>query len=244
MKYADLTWKEVGEALANRWLILPIGSVEQHGPHLPFAVDASLAELFSTKVAERVEGVVAPTLWYGARSLPNSGGGHRYPGTVHLSGEVLLRVYREIITGFVRAGAGKLLLLNGHWENEGLLLEAVDGCREAGLLGGADVVALSWWSVVEARDMTDIFTEFPGWHAEHAGQAETALMLAFYGDRVHMDRAVDHRERVPAGIYRHPTPETWSGTDGVLSPTTHTTAEHGERLASLVVDRLASLLER
>jgi creatinine amidohydrolase len=92
--------------------------------------------------------------------------------------------------------------------------------------------------------MHNIFGEFRGWHAEHAGQAETALMLAFFADRVRMDRAVDHSDLVPAGIYRYPTPERWSGTDGVLCPTTHATAEHGRRLASLVVDRIVSLLAR
>jgi creatinine amidohydrolase len=163
---------------------------------------------------------------------------------VHLTGEVLIRVYQELVAGFVRAGASQLLVLNGHWENEGLLLEAIDGCRERGMLGGADVVALSWWSVVDERDMQGIFGEFRGWHAEHAGQAETALMLAFHADRVHMERAVDHRDPVPAGVYRYPTPEKWSGTEGVLCPTTHASSEHGRRLASLVVDRIVSLLAR
>jgi creatinine amidohydrolase len=241
VKYSHLTWPEVGGALSN-WLVLPLGSIEQHGPHLPLCVDEVLAETLADEVAERVGGFVAPTFAYGARSLPNSGGGPRYPGTVHLSGEVLLKAYQEIISSFIRGGARRLLVLNGHWENEGLIFEAIDACRENGRLAESTVIALSWWAVVHERDMVEIFGSFPGWHAEHAGQAETALMLAYNDQLVHMDRAVDHHDSVPAGIYAHPSPEGWSGNDGVLARTTHATSEQGRLLRALVVDRLVALL--
>jgi creatinine amidohydrolase len=242
VRYAELTWQGAPSALADRWLVLPIGSVEQHGPHLPLGVDSCLAEAFANQIADRLSGMVAPTLPYGARSLPNSGGGHVYPGTIHLSGEALLAVYRDLIAGFVRAGARRLLVLNGHWENEGLLLEALDGCRERGTLANAEIVALSWWSVVHEPDMRELFGDFRGWHVEHAGQAETALMLALQPNAVQLKAAVDHHGHIPAGIYRHPTPPKWNGTDGVLCPTTHATSAQGERLAELVIDRIVSLL--
>lgn len=60
----NMTWKEY-EAKKDRILILPIGSTEQHGPHLPLSVDAVIAEKIALKFAEKVDGIVAPTLSYG-----------------------------------------------------------------------------------------------------------------------------------------------------------------------------------
>ena len=241
-RYDALTWPEVPDALASRWLVLPTGGVEQHGPHLPLSVDSLLAERLAARVAERVDGFVAPTVTYGARSLPGSGGGHRYPGTVHLPGDLLIQVYAQLVRSFIGAGARRLLVLNGHWENEAFLHEAVDQVRERGELEGRTLVALSWWSVVGEADVREIFGAFPGWHAEHAGQTETALVLALAPELAHMDRAVDHHGAIPAGIYRHPAPDAWCGTQGVLCPTVHATAEQGRRLLDLIVDRLVALL--
>jgi creatinine amidohydrolase len=168
MKYEELTWPEVSNGLAEKWLILPLGSIEQHGPHLPLCVDSMLAESIAVRLAQRVSAIIAPTFSYGARSLPNSGGGPSYPGTIHLSGQTLLSAYKDLVRGYVAGGARRLLVLNGHWENEGLLFEAIDSLREARELGKATVLALSWWSLVQQRDMQEIFGAFSGWHTEHA----------------------------------------------------------------------------
>lgn len=242
IRYEHLSWPEVQEQIGRHWLLLPFGSVEQHGPHLPLAVDSLLSYHLAADVADAVHGIVAPVVSYGARSLPNSGGGPKYPGTILIPGHLLSEVYAAIIAGYVTAGARRLLLLNAHWENEAFLFEAVERCREQRQLEQAQVLALSWWSVTTDKEMADIFGVFPGWHAEHAGQAETALMLHYCPHLVHMEKAVDHAENVPAGLYRYPNPASWTGTMGVLSRTRHVNAEMGARLAVLVKDKLAQLL--
>ncbi len=242
IKYENLSWTETKNSLEDRWLIIPIGAIEQHGPHLPLAVDALLAEHISWDVAEQIDAVVAPTLTYGGRSLPNSGGGPSYPGTIHLQGNTLIDMYYQIITRFVHLGAEKILLLNAHWENEPFMIEAVEICREYGVLEQAQVLALSWWSVIDATEMERIFGEFHGWHVEHAGQAETALMLHYAPELVCMDKAVDYHEVIPAGIYQHPTPRSWVGNQGVLSPTQHVVPEMGNQLAILLKEKISALV--
>jgi creatinine amidohydrolase len=243
IQYENLSWPEAQEKLARHWLLVPFGSVEQHGPHLPLGVDSFLAWHLATDIADAIPAIVAPVVTYGARSLPNSGGGPSYPGTIPVPGSLLIELYVAIIAGYVAAGARRLLALNAHWENEAFLFEACERCREQKHLADVQLVALSWWSVTSDHDMTDIFGAFPGWHAEHAGQAETALMLHYRPDLVCMDKAVDHHEQVPAGVYRYPTPASWAGTQGVLSRTRHVTPEMGKRLAALVKSKLLELLQ-
>ena len=78
VKMERMTWREF-EAKKDRVLILPVGATEQHGPHLPLCVDAVLAEQFACRLAQAVSGVVAPTLSYGYKSKPLSGGGPSFP---------------------------------------------------------------------------------------------------------------------------------------------------------------------
>lgn len=242
MLYENLVWPDVRELLQKHWLIMPVGAIEQHGPHLPLGVDKLLAQRISWDVAQVLDAIVAPVIGYGARSLPNSGGGPSYPGTIYLHGNVLINVYYEIICKYIVAGATKILLLNGHSENEAFFIEAVEKCRENGFLENVTLLALSWWNVIEEKEMTEIFGEFPGWHMEHAGQAETALMLHYTPELVHTDKLVDHQSPIPSGIYQYPTPSSWVGNDGVLSKTTHVAPAMGKQLATLVKTKILSLV--
>lgn len=74
----QLSWKEFAER-SHQPVILPIGSTEQHGQHLPMGVDTILAERIATDLAERIDGTLMPTLSYGYKSRPQSGGGPSSP---------------------------------------------------------------------------------------------------------------------------------------------------------------------
>jgi creatinine amidohydrolase len=240
--YAEIKWPEAEILLRKHWLIIPTGSLEQHGPHLPLSVDTIIAKHFSQLIAEKIKGVLAPAIQYGARSLPNSGGGSSYPGTIYVLGTLLIQQYMEILNSFIKSGATKILFLNGHWENEAFLLEAVERCRENGCLSSCSVFVLSWWNVLERKEMIKILGKFDGWHIEHAGQVETALMLCFAPELVDMTLAVDHNVLIPFGIYKHPTPADWTGTKGVLSSSQQATVQMGEEIIGIVKERILGLL--
>ena len=242
-KYSRLFWPQVTETLTRTWLLVPVGAIEQHGPHLPLDVDCIIPEALCNELSRHILGLVAPLISYGARSIPSSGGGPSYPGTIRIRGKVLIGLYEDIITEFTLAGARRVLLLNGHFENEPLLIEAAERCREKGILEDSLVVVTSWWSLVSPSLIQDIFgDDFPGWHAEHAGQTETALLLHLAPERVGNER-VDHPHQIRAGVYCHPVSPDQVGTKGVLSHTSSATAEMGKALFDHLIMGLVSMLQ-
>jgi creatinine amidohydrolase/Fe(II)-dependent formamide hydrolase-like protein len=162
------TWKEI-EALPKDpgVVVLPIGAIEQHGPHLPVWTDAKIAEETVRGAFEKLpEGVAA---WYlPVQSYGKSNEHTGYPGTVALSASTLIAVVRDIAAALHKSGFRRLMFFNAHGGNKALLEMMVRDLRaEFGLLcflaqGQADSSRLS---PQEQR------------FGIHAGTLETALML-------------------------------------------------------------------
>ena len=93
---------------------------------LPLSVDAIISTGLAEMVAEKVDGIVAPPICYGYKSAPLSGGGPLFPGTLDLNGETLTSLVSDVCEELIRDGIKKIFILNGHFENEAFILEAVD----------------------------------------------------------------------------------------------------------------------
>lgn len=91
----EMTWPEFA-ARKDDIIILPVGSTEQHAQHLTLCTDAVIAEEFAKALAEKVHGVVMPTLSYGYKSKPLSGGGPLFPGTIDLNGETVIKLTYDV----------------------------------------------------------------------------------------------------------------------------------------------------
>ena len=240
--YHHLTMPAVTSILANKKLILPVGTIEQHGPHLPLSVDLDLPEAISAFIAKKINALIAPPICYGARSLPQSGGGSSFPGTIAVRAEPLIGYYHSIIQSFVQHGTRELIIINGHYENEPFLFEALEQCRENGILSTTNVIAFSWWSMVTAAFITEHFQErFPGWHAEHAGVVETSLMMYLYPQLV-KDCLVDHYTPPLAGIYVHPIDSAAISNQGVLARTSEASAAIGEILFAHICQNIIAFI--
>jgi creatinine amidohydrolase len=223
-------------------LVLPLGSVEQHGPHLPLTVDFEIPLRIASMLVEKVKGFVAPAVFYGARSLPQTGGEPGIPGTVHVRGSVLTEYLKDLIAGYIATGFRFLVILNGHYENEGFLFEALELCRQEGRLEGAKVIALSWWSLVPEALLDKLFDDrFPGWHAEHAGACETSLMLHLRKELVGPAR-VDNAMPPRAGIYLFPVEPAKISNRGVLGSSSLSSAEIGQALCEEICYQLVALV--
>ena len=111
-RLGELTADDLAAAFrAGRWVLLPFGAVEAHGPQLPLATDLIQAEHVATAVAERLGGLVAPGMPYAVcRTMRN------FPGTVSLSVATFQALVREVVAEYVRHGARKLCLYSGHAE--------------------------------------------------------------------------------------------------------------------------------
>jgi creatinine amidohydrolase len=158
-------WPRV-ESASLGLLILPLGSLEQHGPHLPMGTDAVIAGEVARRVHELRPGAgLAPTLPYGA-----SGEHADFPGTLSLGTEALARVVVELVRDASRFWPG-VLVVNGHGGNLDALTSARRVCEHEGRL--IEVVHLG----------------LAGMDA-HAGHAETSMMLALAPAQVRQELAV------------------------------------------------------
>lgn len=166
-RLADLTWPELTDR--RPVVLLPLGSCEQHGPHLPLDTDETVAQAVSARAAELLapgcDALVAPPQPYGA-----SGEHEGFPGTVSIGTEALRLLLVELGRSMLR-WAGRLVVVNAHGGNVPAVLAAVRLLRYE----GRDV---AWWPC--APDGADA----------HAGRAETSMMLEARPARVHLDRAV------------------------------------------------------
>jgi len=227
---------------SGRILVLPVGTVEQHGPHLPLTVDLEIPTRIAATLAEKVNGVVAPAISYGARSLPQSGGGPSFAGTISVRGGVLTEYLQDVIAGYVSSDFRSIVILNGHYENEGFIFEALELCRQAGQLEGARVIAVGWWSLVSDELLKKLFGDtFPGWHAEHASACETSLMLHLRSDLVGATR-VDNATPPRAGVYLYPIDAANVSNRGVLGRSSPASAAAGRALFEEICTKLAALV--
>ncbi len=240
--FEKLNSENVREEAGHGILVLPVGSVEQHGPHLPLTVDIEIPLRIASVVVEKIKGFVAPAIFYGARSLPQSGGSPEIPGTIRVRGSVLTDYLKDVISGYVSMGFRSIVILNGHYENESFLFEALELCRQEGRLEGARIVALSWWSLVPQALLDKLFGDrFTGWHAEHASACETSLMLYLRKYLVGPAR-VDNATPPRAGIYTFPVEASKISDRGVLGNTSSSSAENGQVLFEEICSQLVAII--
>jgi creatinine amidohydrolase len=235
MTSADFSALDVERTVA----ILPIGAIEQHGPHLPVVVDACI----NAMLLDRVLDAAPPELGITALPLQAVGKSNEhlaYPGTLALSAETLTRVCMELGESVGRAGVRKLVLLNSHG-GQPQIMDIV--ARELRVRHGMFVVNVAWQAVTGA---SDLFSADELRYGIHGGEVETSLMLHLRPDLVRMELAGnfvglmhtmgdDYRWLTPEGrIGLHP-----SGASGNAGAAT---AEKGRILAERAVANMIELL--
>ena len=176
--FVELTQPEIAAHLRRSGLIiLPTGSIEQHGPHLPACTDILAARAIAHRVAERMDGLVLPGGDLGVTPMHMP-----FEGTLSLTPETYIRVIVEVCACAARHGAKSLLILNWHEGNIPSLALAADVLhREHGL-----AVAI----VQACYVAQDLFGARHG-GLTHGGAIEALAVLAARPDLVHLDRIED-----------------------------------------------------
>lgn len=235
-----LSWTDIN-ALPDREntvIVLPVGAMEQHGPHLPCAVDTVIAAGVVGHALARLPANV-PAFAMAPITYGKSEEHLHFPGTVTLTGRTLLSTIEELGESVYRAGFRKLLFVNGHGGQPQVLEMAA---RELRLRHGDFIVVPSFtWRVphVAGRYLSEREKRL----AMHAGHGETALMLALAPETVHMERAAaNYPPEFPSKLL---SPDgrpacAWSACDfgetGVIGDPTPATAEQGQA----ILDSLAT----
>lgn len=233
------TREDVDRVSRDALVVVPTGSTEQHGWHLPTLTDTLLAEALAVQLVERLPSpgalVVPPvSLGYSPHHFP-------YAGTLSLSSSTFARVLRDIGGSLHRYGFRSLVFLNGHGGNDELVkISARDLVHELGMT----VAALSYWTpaggrLAEIRDHAGGDYPIPG----HAGAFETALMMHFYPDQVRWDRLPDTAGKPPHRSAPYwVRPGSFATFDGFTDDPRQASAALGAAFAAGVVEELAAVL--
>ncbi|MEM3458022.1 MAG: creatininase family protein [Candidatus Bathyarchaeia archaeon] len=235
--FAELSMKEVKEAAAtNKVIILPVGSVEEHGSHLPLCTDSLQPEYIAVEVAKKTHSLVAPPLKYGICTTTRI-----FPGTISVSFQSLYKITREIIEEFIRNGFKRFLILSGHADEEQMAALRLAAHRvmwkhreEAEKQKLRIIVCSDYDFAYELRGK--YFDEKDG----HGGTIETSRIMAIQPDLIKekgqknfqrlpkFEVIVDSREFLPEGVRGDPT---------VAS------AEKGKFINDYIIGELVKLIE-
>jgi creatinine amidohydrolase len=242
---SEMTWTEYQAMIGDSVVILPVGSTEQHGPHLPLGTDAIQVTEIATRVGRQLPGLVAPTIAYGYRSGARTGGGEIFPGTTSLSGEALILVVRDVLTALIRHGARRIAVLDGHYENDMFLNEAIHLVLPPGGRSDVRVMKVLWADAIDAETLERAWPNgFPGWALEHAAHLETSIITALRPDLVRREKvARDGVESLPA-YDLYPQPTGMVPASGVLSDPSQASERDGRLLLDQAVAGLVEILRR
>jgi mycofactocin precursor peptide peptidase len=223
IRLGDVTWTDLWNLAPRPIIAVPIGSCEQHGPHLPLDTDTRIAVALAEGLVSSFEPgdiLIGPTI-----TASSSGEHASFPGTLSIGAEVVERLVVELVRS-ADWSAG-VVLVNGHGGN------ALPVQRAANKLLGEGRRVLAWWPHIRNGDA-------------HAGESETSMMLALEPTLVRMHRAevgrlepiVDLIDELRSGGVRAVSP------NGVLGDPRRATANHGKALLTrLTIDLVAAVDE-
>lgn len=176
----DMTWPEIRAAMDDGCdtVVVALGAIHQHGPHLPLGTDLLLGSELARRVADRLGAFVAPTVAVGC-SASHLG----FPGTISLRPETLAAIVADLVASFARGGLRRCVLLPAHGGNLVPLAAAVARLPEQ---PGLEVVALTDLEMVMrlglvGQDELGVTLSEGGLHA---GECETSMLLAIHPQAV------------------------------------------------------------
>ncbi|MEM0361529.1 MAG: creatininase family protein [Sulfolobales archaeon] len=249
MSFWDLiTWVEFEETVDDSTIaLLPVGSIEQHGLHLPLGLDYLIVDELAKRFVERVRSsgikvIKLPPIPYGLSSMWSGN-----PGTLEVSEASFMNYLYDLIKSIMRCGIKKVLILNGHAGNSDAL--KVVARRVVNDVGGDSlVIVTSWWELVG-----DVINEVFESKFFHADEIETSIAIAL-NIRVVSERAVgsevdrryddfwhslDLTKRPKAYVYRF---EGFKRLPGSYGNPDKANYEKGVRLVNSIMDRLTKLI--
>lgn len=254
MRLEEMRWPEVEEYLEDDGtILLPVGSTEQHGPHLPLGTDIFQPVSVAEGVADELDVLVAPPLWYGDARHHLA-----YPGTMALRPETMICVLRDLYDSLAFHGFDTVVTINGHRTAN---VPAVENAMKRAKEDHPDVTfALADLIEVAASTHVDLRDGKPK-DGNHGGEFETSFMLAEHPDLVdESEFAPSEEEPLPAHASRDLVDRTdilriassWqdaqarretSDHPGHLGDPTKATAEKGTELREEMIANVAAFIE-
>ncbi len=237
-RWSDYSTDEIGaEIAALPVAILPLGAVEEHGPHLPIGTDNIAAAALAERLAARTGCLLLPTLNYGqVWSLA------RFPGSLTLREETLRNVLTDLAEALFAQGVRGLMLLSGHLGNLSAMRASARVLHDR--LPALAVQAVAYPGLAEVAAG---IAESPQWHPGyiHAEEIETSLVLALAPGRVRMERARREYPPLPPdfSVSAVQWDELGEGLSGVFGDATAASQAKGKAILARYEERLVGLAE-
>lgn len=232
MKYAlEISWKEAEKIIKDSLLILPLGSLEQHGPHLPLGVDTFIAEEIAKRVAIKIENsIILPSI-----PISYSWVWRDFPGTVTIREKTLEELIKDIVRSIYRHKPKALIIINGHLANNSALKYAI-------------------------RDLYDeiplriYYFSYPGiekfpqdsqrWYNDiHAEEVETSIMLAIKPELVDLSKTEIEYPTKPKSYGRSVLSLGTLSKSGIFGNPKVASREKGEKYLEIIVEEILSTLK-
>lgn len=251
-RLSDLSWPEIAEIQKKpNLIILPIGSTEQHGPHLPINVDSCLATYLAEQAAKKVNTeqpirvLVAPTIHYTEVDTFKE-----FPGTIGISLDTEVKLIQEVVRSFVTNGFNNILILNGHSSNTIPINTALRNV--SAISPDAGLYAINWWSL---GNLPKILKSPPSLHAE---EMETSACLIAEPDKVDLSKAEAEYPKLSLSekwvtpdfygisrcVFYHSRKKypKFGKSMGIMGDATVASKETGEKIVKAVVNDLAEIM--
>ncbi|MGC9210520.1 MAG: creatininase family protein [Acidilobus sp.] len=226
----ELTGKQF-ESSERVIAVLPVGSVERHGDHLPIGTDAIEALWVASRVAERLKAHLFPPIWYGV-----SPGLSRFPGTINVDPEAFISYLYSVLREIARNGYRLIVIINGHGGNTSSIRVAM---KRAAYDQGVTIVLFDWWRDAGTKVLKELFRS-PG----HAGEDETSAMLYIDGEHVDMSSAGAHEPGwLPRYYVESPAVDEALYPRAVLGDARSASAEKGKAWLEAVVSDIVEMVE-
>lgn len=230
---AEMTRDEIAARLVDRPVaLLPIGATEQHGHHLPLGTDNFLAEDYARRIAERIDGIVLPTVPFGYSWVWQD-----LPGTVTVGHRTLEAYLTDVVESAERNGFGMLVIVDGHESNVTTMKYVV---RDYAAHSTFPVVRLFYPSLAT---LFDEYLESEPWHGMvHACEFETSLLLDARPELVDMDKAVSEYPE-PYDEYAYGAEQLGNlSVSGVFGDPTVATRDKGKAMFEVLVEEAVRII--
>lgn len=182
MRIENLSWVEVKDYFeSSDMIILPVGSIECHGKHMPLGTDTLIPIRILELLEPLTDILITPILPYGCTDSLS-----QFPGTITLGHDVLFMLLNQVVSEYYRHGARKVAVLNGHSGNAPVIERVgLELRRRGGLLA-----MFNWWEMTEGFD--------PAWRGGHGGALETSAVLGVDPKLVQPERIEEMNLKDPA----------------------------------------------
>jgi creatinine amidohydrolase len=189
------TWVTVEESIKTgnmTKVIVPIGSLEQHGPHLPLSTDTTIADYVATRVTKRCQDAfLMPPIQLGC-----SGEHLGFPGTISLQPETVSNMILDISDSLLKSKLNELYIINGHGGNKATLDAAITKVK----LTLPEMQLYSFTIIDIVKEKFDEIRKSSRRLVGHADEIETSMMLAIQPETVDMSKAIREEPSLPRGL--------------------------------------------